>query len=78
MFDRNEATKERISSYMAALEQERKGYVARAAAVKAGHSDRLDEAQLELRIRDVDAELKRVKALKPKGEKDDAAKDGGE
>lgn len=64
MFDSNEATKERVSSYVAALEQERKGYEARQAAVKAGHLDRLDEPQLGLRVKDVDAEIARCKKLK--------------
>lgn len=73
MFNEKEATKERISSYVAALEHERKGYVARQEAVKAGHADRLDAAQLDLRIKDVDAEIKRAKKLKSNADKSEDA-----
>lgn len=66
-----ESTKEQVSAYVAALEDEKASYEARIDAAKNGRLERLDEAQLADRISQVDAEVKRAKSLLKK-KKDDA------
>lgn len=66
MFTAEETTKERVAAYVAALEQEKKGYAARLAALADGHTDRLSADQLNARAKGVDDELARMKKLKPK------------
>ncbi|MGH3041020.1 MAG: hypothetical protein ACRDNG_04660 [Gaiellaceae bacterium] len=55
-----------VESYLAALEQERRGYETRLADKKAGRDEPLSEAQLADRVKQVDAESKRAKALLPR------------
>jgi outer membrane protein TolC len=71
MFSNDEASRERAAAYASALKEERISYERRIAALEAGVSDneRLSNEQLEARIKGVDAELKRVEKLKPKGGK---------
>lgn len=71
MFTKEEATKERIAANVAALEREREGYDARIRGVEAGHDDRLSIDTLKVRIKDVDAEIARLKKLKPSRPSDD-------
>ncbi len=64
MFTKEEATAERRAAYVAALEHERAGYVARREAKQNGlHTGGLDLTveQLDDRIKQVDAMIKRVK-----------------
>lgn len=72
MYTQAEATKERTEAYVVALEHEKEGYKARIAALAAGKRDRLDKEQLTALVKGVDAEIARVKRLKPK---DDAPED---
>jgi hypothetical protein len=67
VFTTAEATKERVDAYVASLEREKTSYETRIARIKGGRHDPLDEKQLELRVKDVNAELARVKKLKPDG-----------
>jgi uncharacterized small protein (DUF1192 family) len=71
------STKEQVSDYISALESEKVGYVARIANAKSGRQERLEVGQLEDRIKQVDAEAKRAKALIGKKDKSDDAGDGG-
>lgn len=66
MFTKEDATKERVADYSAALEREKAGYEARIARVDGGRPDPLPKEQLELRVKEVDAELARVSKLAPK------------
>lgn len=68
MFTKDEATQERIASYVAALEEEASQYEAGLSAAKAGGDEKRVE-KLERRLEGVKAELERVKKLKPKGRK---------
>jgi hypothetical protein len=65
-FTAEEATKERVDAYVAALEREREGYVFRLKALKEGKSERLAKEVLDARVKAVDQELARVKKIKPK------------
>lgn len=67
MFMKEEASKERISSYSAALKSEVEGYEARIARAEAGHQEPLSVEQLKLRVAGCKAELARVGKLKSKG-----------
>lgn len=61
-----ESSSEQIESYLAALELEKRGYEARLAAQKSGaREDPLSAAQLGGRVKQVEAEQKRVRALLP-------------
>lgn len=71
MFTSEEATKERVDAYVAALEHELEGVKARIARVKDGRPDPV-QATIEVlgaREKDIEAELKRAKAAAPKEEK---------
>lgn len=55
------STAEQASAYLGGLEKEKAGYVTRRANAKAGRNEVLSEAQLDDRIAQVDAEIKRTK-----------------
>lgn len=55
------STAEQAADYLAALEREKEGYDVRLANAKAGRQERLETAELEDRVKQVDAEIKRVK-----------------
>ncbi len=57
------STVEQVKAYVAALEREKQGYEARVDAAKNNRQERLPVEQLEDRIVQVDAELKRAKSL---------------
>lgn len=59
-------TAEQTAAYVAALNRERDGYVARIKATEAGKLGPLTVEQLQARVDSVDAELKRVGAGKAK------------
>lgn len=65
MFTAQEATKERVGAYLAALEQEKAGLEARVTRVKDGRPDPVNATaeQLAGRVKDVDGEIKRAKGL---------------
>lgn len=68
MFTKEEATKERVDAYVAALEYELVGMEARIVRVKAGRPDPV-QATLEVlqaREKDIQAEIKRAKGAAPK------------
>ena len=77
MFTAEEATKERVGAYLAALEQEKAGLEARVVRVKDGRPDPVNATaeQLAGRVKDVDGEIKRAKGLlsKPVEEKEPVA-----
>lgn len=67
-------TDEQVATYVRALEEEKAGYRARVNALKHGRRDTLDEAELADRVKQVDAEIARVRKLGGKGKADgDAA-----
>lgn len=55
------STAEQAAADLAALEREKAGYTNRLANAKAGRNEVLSEGQLEDRVKQVDAEIKRVK-----------------
>lgn len=65
MFTTEEATPERIAQYVSTLERERDGYARRLAGLTPDPAERPTARQLKARIRAVDAELARAKAIKP-------------
>lgn len=67
-----ESTAEQIENYLAALAVEKTGYERRLAVAKAKGAERLSVADLEARIKGVDAEAKRAKSLLGKAEKAEA------
>lgn len=67
-----DATLEQAGRYLAALEEEKAGYEARIARAKAGRVEPLTERQLADRVKQVTAEIARVKRLQKKA----AAADG--
>lgn len=58
-----DSTVEQCQAYLAALESEKDGYVARVARAQAGRIEPLTEQALADRAAQVDAEIKRVRAL---------------
>lgn len=73
MFAKNELNTKRAAVMVASLEREKAGYEARVAAVKDGHEDPRTVAQLEDRIKQVDASIKRYKAGAKTKTEDDAS-----
>lgn len=65
MFTAEEATKERVDAYLAGLERELDGYQFRVKALADGKFERLTKEQLEARVKAVQAEIARVKKVKP-------------
>lgn len=65
MFTAEEATKERVDAYLAALERELKGYEFRVKALSEGKAERLPKETLDARVAATKAEIARVKKLKP-------------
>lgn len=55
------STAEQASDQLAALEREQAGYEARLANAKAGRQERLEVGELEDRVKQVQAEIKRLK-----------------
>jgi hypothetical protein len=57
-------SEEQRDGYLDGLAHEKEGYEARLAVAQEGLPERLDEAQLQSRIDQVDAEIKRVQGVK--------------
>jgi hypothetical protein len=55
------STAEQASAQVAALEREQAGYEARLANAKAGRQERLEPSELEDSVKQVQAEIKRLK-----------------
>lgn len=55
------STAEQASAQVAALEREQTGYEVRLANAKAGRQERLEIGELEDRVKQVQAEIKRLK-----------------
>ena len=64
------STAEQAAAELAALERELAGYQARAANAKAGRNERLGEEELADRVKQVEAEIKRLKPAAKKAEAD--------
>jgi hypothetical protein len=68
-----DSTVEQLERYAAALEREKDGYEFRVAGLKTNPLERLDEAALKDRAKQVDAESKRVAGLLRKAKRGDDA-----
>jgi hypothetical protein len=63
-------TAEQAASYLAALEREKLGYENRLENAKAGRNEPLTQEQLGDRVKQVEAEIKRVKPAAKKADGD--------